>query len=463
MSLSVAMQSGESFYFRLYLKDKGPSGYSIENPEAFLSPAAVSRRQKDGIRIDASDLPVARAYLDTLGALGARPVVTSKWFSTVVVESADSALVRQLQTLPMVDSVKWVWKGNRQTPPGGTAGTAGTVKDTADTARLFPTDPPQKSLYGYAETQINMLDGIRLHQAGYRGSGMRVAVIDAGFRDADRMAVFDSLRLEGTYNVVSPGESVFSDDEHGTKVLSCLAANAPGVMIGTAPEASYWLIKSEDGDSEYPVEEDYWTAAVEFADSAGVQVVSSSLGYFAFDDQALSYHPAMLDGETAFISRAARTAAHKGLLVFVSAGNEGNGNWRKLTFPADVPQVVTVGAVTAGREKSVFSSTGFTADNRVKPDVVALGTHCAVIDGSGSVGYSSGTSFATPIVAGLGVCLWQALPQLSNLEMIRRIQRSASHYNQPDAERGYGIPNLYNAYRDAHENTHENAHEDAGR
>jgi subtilisin family serine protease len=441
MLLSSGMQSGENFCFRIYLKDKGHSGYSIDNPAPFLSQAAICRRQKERIPIDDSDLPIAHAYLDTLDALGAKPVVTSKWFSTVVVECEDSAMVGQLQTLSIVDSVKWVWKGNRNTAMGATC---------KDTARLFPTDTPRNTIYGYAETQINMLDGIRLHEEGYRGKGMRVAVIDAGFMYADRMTVFDSLRLEGTYNVVSPGESVFSDDEHGTKVLSCLAANAPGVMVGTAPEASYWLIKSEDGRSEYPIEEDYWTAAVEFADSAGVQVISSSLGYFAFDDKELSYHPTMLDGKTAFISRAARKAARKGLLLFVSAGNEGNGSWEKLTFPADVQHIVTVGSITASRTKSVFSSVGFTADNRVKPDVVALGTNCTVIDGSGSIRYSSGTSFSAPIVAGLGVCLWQALPQLNNLEMIDRIQRSSSHYYQPDAELGYGIPNLYNAFKDVH-------------
>ncbi|MDR2810644.1 MAG: S8 family serine peptidase [Tannerellaceae bacterium] len=440
MLLSFEMLSGESFCFRIYLKDKGPSGYSIDNPKFFLSQEAISRRQKEHIPVDTSDLPIAHAYLDTLGALGAKPVVTSKWFSTVVVECEDSAIAGQLQALSIVDSVKWVWKGNRNTTT-----TTGTDKDTA---RLFPTDAPKNTTYGYAEKQIHMLNGIRLHKEGYRGKGMRVAVIDAGFMFADRMAVFDSLRLEGTYNVITPGESVFFDDEHGTKVLSCLAANAPGVMVGTAPEASYWLIKSEDGHSEYPIEEDYWTAAVEFADSVGVQVISSSLGYYAFDNKELSYHPSMLDGKTAFISRTAREAARKGLLLFVSAGNEGNGSWEKLTFPADVQHVVTVGSITEGRVKSVFSSVGFTADARVKPDVVALGTNCTVIDGSGSIRYASGTSFSTPIVAGLGVCLWQALPQLNNLEIMDRIRRSSSQYALPDAGMGYGIPNLYNALKD---------------
>ncbi|MDR1937587.1 MAG: S8 family serine peptidase [Tannerellaceae bacterium] len=421
----------------MYLKDKGPSGYSIDNPEVFLSREAIDRRRKENIPLDESDLPIAPSYLDTLASLGAKPVVASKWFATVVVECEDSMLVRRLQNLSIVDSVKWVWKGERNTPPAA----------PPDTSRLVPAEKPQNTTYGYAETQIGMLNGIRLHEEGYRGKGMRIAVIDAGFMNADRMAVFDSLDLKGTYNAVSPGESVFLDDEHGTKVLSCLAANAPGLMVGTAPEASYWLIKSEDGRSEYPIEEDYWTAAVEFADSAGVQVISSSLGYFSFDEKELSYHPSMLDGKTALISLAAGKAAGKGLLLFISAGNEGSGSWEKLTFPSDAGDVLTVGSVTENKVRSAFSSVGFTADARVKPDVVALGTNCTVVDSSGSIRYASGTSFSTPIVAGLGICLWQALPQLNNLEIISRIQHASSQYHQPDAELGYGIPDLYQALK----------------
>jgi subtilisin family serine protease len=441
MLLSFEILSGENFCFRLYLKDKGPSGYSIDRPEGFLSQDAIARRRKENIPIDESDLPISPAYLQRLASLGAQPVVTSKWLLTVVVECQDSALACRLQDLPIVDSLKWVWKGERNTP----------CPAPPDTARLAPSDAPQKETYGYAQKQLDMLNGIRLHQAGYRGKGMRVAVIDAGFMYADRMTVFDSIDLKGTYNVVSPGESVFLDDEHGTKVLSCLAANAPGVMVGAAPEASYWLIKSEDGRSEYPIEEDYWTAAVEFADSAGVQVISSSLGYFAFDPKQLSYQPSMLDGQTASISRAACKAAGKGLLLFLSAGNEGNGCWKTLTFPSDAKHVLTVGSITENKTRSAFSSLGYTADARVKPDVVALGTNCTVIDSSGSIRYASGTSFSTPIVAGLGVCLWQALPELNNLEIISRIQHSASQYNQPDTELGYGIPDLYQALKQKQE------------
>lgn len=482
-----------SYRFRVYLKDKGEAGYRLDHPEAYLSEEAVERRIRQRIPLTESDLPIAPAYLDTLAAAGVQPVVKSKWLATVVVDTPDSLAAERLEQLSIVDSVKWVWKGESEisapaiqtlmlvartaadTDSGETQTSARlanyvlsteassissvsyaastytiaphTATSECDTARLLPADQPLKGKYGYAEKQIRMLNGIRLHEAGFRGQGMRVAVIDAGFEEVDRIGAFDSLKLLGTHNVVFPGTSVFEGDDHGTKVLSCLAAQAPGIMIGTAPEASYWLIKSEDGRSEFPIEEDYWTAAIEFADSVGVDVVTSSLGYFTFDKEALNHTPAELDGRTAQISRTARMAASKGLLVFCSAGNEGSGSWEKITFPGDVAEIVTVGSVNEQKKKSSFSSVGFTADGRVKPDVVALGTGCCVIDPSGSIRYANGTSFSTPVLAGLGICLWQAFPYLSSQEIIERLRQFGHRHKRPDAELGYGLPDFYKIYK----------------
>ncbi len=219
-------------------------------------------------------------------------------------------------------------------------------------------------------------------------------------------------------------------------------------MVGTAPEADYLLIKSEDSRSEFPIEEDYWVAAVEYADSVGVDVVSSSLGYFTFDAMELSHNHAELNGRMAIISRAAHIAGQKGILLFSSAGNEGNGDWEKITFPADASDILTVGAVDENKKKSLFSSAGPTKDGRVKPDVVALGTGCCVISPEGEISYANGTSFATPTLAGLGVCLWQALPSLTSGEIIALIQQSSSKHSRPDAKVGYGIPNIYKAYKE---------------
>lgn len=435
--LATGSGATESYRFRVYLKDKGPAEYTLDQPEDFLSEKAIRRRVRQGRPIDPTDLPIAPAYLDTLAAAGAQPVVQSKWFATVVVAAADSLVAERLARLSIVDSVKWVWKGEWETPR----------PSEPEETRFYPSDAPSSLAYGYADDQIRMLNGIKLHKAGFQGEGMEVAVIDAGFMHVDRLSVFDSLKIAGTHNVVFPGETVFTGDDHGTKVLSCLAADQPGIMIGTAPKASYWLIKSEDSRSEFPVEEDYWAAAVEFADSVGADVVSSSLGYFTFDAEALAYSTDALDGRTAFITRAAKMAADKGMLLFCSAGNEGAGPWGKITFPADAPDILTVGAIDDRKRKSSFSSVGFTADYRVKPDVVALGSGCCVIDPNGQVQYANGTSFATPILAGLGVCLWQAFPTLSNTEIVALFQRGGNQCKRPDAEVGYGLPDVYKIYK----------------
>jgi len=433
------LYADESYCFRIYLHEKGETEYTLERPESFLSPAALERRQKRGIEVGPTDLPISPVYIDSLSALGGELVVQSKWLSTVVMVARDSLFAGRVKELTIVDSVKWIWKGDPEAPYYG---------ERTSEDRLEARDMLLKNVYGYAEEQIKMLNGIKLHEQGFLGEGLKVAVLDGGFMNVDRISAFDSLRLIGTRNMVFPGRSVFEGDDHGTKVLACMAANLLGLMVGTAPKASYLLIKSEDGRSEYPIEEDYWTAAVEYADSVGVDVVSSSLGYFNFDEDEMNYSVEDLDGKTSFISRAAQLASQKGMLMIVSAGNEGNSRWEKITFPSDAEDILTVGAITGNKNKSTFSSVGFTADYRVKPDVVALGTGSTVIDAFGNIRYGNGTSFSTPIVAGLSICLWQALPWLSNQELIHLLQSTSSQHKKPDAELGYGIPDVYKAYKE---------------
>ncbi|MBQ8530313.1 MAG: S8 family serine peptidase [Parabacteroides sp.] len=434
--LPIGLWADEYYCFRVYLKDKGNAGYRVENPEVYLSKRAIERRIKQAIEVTQEDFPISPAYINQLSKTGAKPIVQSRWFATVVMESTDSLVAKQLEQLDIVDSVKYVWKGKREN-----------LERVEETGKLYPEKEPLPDKYGHAQKQIKMLNGMKLHKAGFQGEGMQVAVIDAGFKHVDRIAAFDSLHLLGTYNFVTPGESVFLDDDHGTKVLSCLAANLPGIMVGTAPNASFLLLKSEDGASEYPIEEDYWTAAVEYADSVGVDVVTSSLGYFSFDDESLSYGYEALTGKHALISQAANRASEKGILVFCSAGNEGGNEWRKITVPADAIGAFTVGSITQEKKRSNFSSMGFTADRRVKPDAVALGTSSCVIGSRGDVRFASGTSFSTPILAGLGICLWQSLPGLTNREVMDLLRRSSHLYKRPNVELGYGIPNVYKAYK----------------
>ena len=438
-TISLSADERESYCFRVYLKDKGVSEKAAESPEVFLSQEAIDRRNKRNIEITLSDVPINVSSIETILATGCRLVTQSKWMSTIVVECEDSLRVDQLKTLPVVDSIRCVWYGTDRLQ-------ADVCPD--EKSRLEPVDVVKlPHEYGYAEQQIEMLNGNLLHSIGRSGQGMRVAVIDAGFLNVDRISAFTHMQLIGTHNVVFPGHSVFCNDDHGTKVLSCIAANLEGWMIGTAPEASYLLIKSEDIRTEFPIEEDFWAAAMEYADSVGIDVVTSSLGYHLFDDSTKNYSLSDLDGRTAFVTQVAEIAAEKGMLLFCSAGNEGSKAWGKITFPADASNVLTVGSITTDYERSTFSSTGFTTDFRVKPDVVALGSGAAVIGSGGSVQNANGTSFATPIVAGLGVCLWQALPWLTNKEIIELIRQTASQANQPDVEKGYGIPDFYKAYR----------------
>ncbi len=429
--------SENTYYrFRVYLKDKRNQDCDLRHPEAFLSEAALLRRARRRIPVSESDLPVSATYKKRLAECGCALVTESRWLSTVVVEYPDSGLVENLKRLAFVDSVCWVWKGTHVSR-----------HDTASAAVLSEGVKPLRNRYGYARKQIRMMKGDKLHKRGFKGEGMRIAVIDAGFPDVDRLEAFASAHIAGTRNIVCPGETVYAGEGHGTKVFSCLAADLPGIMTGTAPEATYWLIKSEDSDGESPIEQDYWAAAVEYADSVGASIVTSSLGYYDFDEPAADFTHADLTGRTAFISRAAQMAADKGLLVFSSAGNEGNDPWKKITVPADAPGVLTVGAVTEKGEWCFFSSIGPAADGRIKPDVVALGSACCVIEPGGFIAPAGGTSFATPIVAGLGACLWQALPHLDAAGVRALIRRYASQAGKPDNRLGYGVPDIYKSYK----------------
>ncbi|MDR3308972.1 MAG: S8 family serine peptidase [Tannerella sp.] len=457
LSAAGVVSASETYFFRLYLKDKGMNDFTLHEPERFLSLESVERRMLHEVFVDETDFPVSPVYLEELRAAGAIPRLTSKWMKTVVVECADSSDVERLMNMPFVDSLRCVWRCEDRIKPAKPL--ANDLSDiiiisdmfTDDTTGFPSADIPVEDIYGSARKQIEMLNGVRLHEAGYRGQGMRIAVIDAGFENADRIDAFSSLKLIGTKNITFPGHDVFREDHHGTKALSCLAADLTGVMRGAAPEASYLLIKSEDTRGEFPVEEDYWAAAVEYADSVGIDVISSSLGYFRFDSLPDYYTTDDTDGQTAFVSRIASVAASKGMLVVVSAGNEGVGAWSKITFPADARDILTVGSVTSDGEKSAFSSIGMTADYRIKPDVVALGTSVCVINSSGQTQFSNGTSFSAPTVAGMAACLWQAFPLLRNTELIELIKSSSSQHQTPDVQLGYGIPDIFKAYRTAGE------------
>ncbi len=420
------------------LTDKDGNIFNINAPEDFLSERAIHRRNKQGISISDEDLPVTKIYVDSLRKLGLSILGTSRWFNAVIVESYDTVTLNVLQTLSFVKNF------NYSVPLKGltlslSAETKNTEKYLANTS--------SETEYGIAEKQIDILHGKSLHSSGYRGKGMIIAVIDGGFYKVDSYSAFDSLwlnnRIIAWYDFTEPyNPAFFNGDSHGMSVLSIMGGNIPGEFVGTAPEASFLLLRSEVSQSENLIEEAWWILAAEYADSAGADVINTSLGYSTFDDLTMNYSISDMNGRTAISTLAAEKAFSKGMIIVVSAGNEGNKPWGKITSPSDGNHVLAVGAIDSSKYLAPFSSFGPTTDLRIKPDVVAVGVETAIITSSGVPGNGNGTSYSAPQIAGMISCLWQALPEKTNLEIIDAVRRSSSMYYTPNNFFGYGVPNF---------------------
>lgn len=424
---------GDTLKYRISLKDKAATDYSLQKPEMYLSKKSIERRKRQGLEIDSTDLPVCKKYVDAIRKKGVHVLVTGKWDNFVTVSCNDSMLIAEIAGLPFVRSTERVWRG--------------VAKRASERDSLINKPLRTDSLYGPAITQIKMSHADRLHEAGFKGQGMTIAVIDAGFHNVDKIEAMKNINILGTRDFVNPEADIYAESSHGMSVLSCMAMNQPNVMIGTAPEASYWLLRSEDEYSENLVEQDYWAAAIEFADSVGVDLVNTSLGYYSFDDPTKNYRYRDLNGHYALMSREAAKAADKGIVVVCSAGNSGSGSWKKITPPGDAENVITVGAVNKYGVLAPFSSVGNTADGRVKPDVVAVGLGSDVMGTDGNLRHANGTSFSSPIMCGMVACLWQACPELTAKEIIELVRRSGDRAVFPDNIYGYGIPDLWKAYQ----------------
>ena len=429
----------DTLKYRISLKDKAATEYSLKKPEKYLSAKAIERRRKQNLPIDSTDLPVCRKYIDEIRKQGVKIVVTGKWDNFVTVSCNDTTLIDRIAALPFVLSTEKVWIS-----PGAGKPSMATERDSVLNQ---PTIHPD-SIYGRAITQIQMSNGDKLHEAGFKGQGMTIAVIDAGFHNVDKITAMQNIRILGTKDFVNQQADIFAESSHGLSVLSCIGMNRPDIMTGTAPEASFWLLRSEDEYSEHLVEQDYWSAAVEFADSVGVDVINTSLGYYSFDDKSKNYKYRDLDGRHALMSRQASHIADKGMILVCSAGNSGAGSWKKITPPGDADNVLTVGAIDKRAVLATFSSVGNTADHRVKPDVVAVGVGSDVIRTDGNQGRANGTSFSSPIMCGMVTCLWQACPTLTAKEVIELVRRSGDRAGFPDNIYGYGVPDMWKAYND---------------
>jgi hypothetical protein len=430
MSYAHGQEPVYSYFYRIYLRDKGDNAADKYSAANLLSSRALARRQKAGIQVtDFRDLPVYEGYLNQISLLGLKLHTTSKWMNTALFKSQSAFDTKTLLSFPFVSDVKTV-----KTP-----GKKNIYSDKLNFQIIQADLPPY-------DRPITMINGSPMHDSGYDGKNILIAILDGGFINADNISSLNSLRsrngIKTTYDFVKKNESVYNSSPHGTAVLSVLAGKIPGQIEGTAPGADFLLLKTEDVESEFPCEEDFWAAGAEFADSSGADIISSSLGYFNFDDSTLNYKISDLDGKTAFVTRAAEIAASKGILVINSAGNERDKEWKHIIFPSDGDSVLAVGAVDGDNIISDFTSAGPSADGRIKPDNVAMGVSVPVQTSDNSVGRSSGTSFSCPVLSGMSACLLQAVPRALNSDIIQVLHSSADRYNYPDSLYGYGIPDI---------------------
>ncbi len=428
----------QSKYF-IAFTDKQNSTFTIDKPDEFLSARSVERRQKQGIAVTETDLPVVSAYISQIAQIATKVHYSLRWFNGVIATLTPEQ-EEAIRAFTFVKSLTRIYE------PAKSLG-----EDKTEWQPLQFRD--QNSFtnfdYGASYTQIAMMNGHILHGNGYLGDGMVIAVLDAGFQDANTHFTLDSLwqkgRILGTYDFVNPQSNIFDEHPHGTMVLSTMGGYTSGQLIGTAPRAKYWLIRTEDAAAEQLIEEYNWAAGAEFADSVGADIINSSLGYTTFDVASQNHTYQDLNGNTAPVTLAANMAASKGMVVVVSAGNDGYTSWHYISFPADSPNVLTVGAVDSNRNKADFSSFGPTADGRIKPDVCAMGVQTVLVTPDGAIGISNGTSFSSPLMAGMVACLWQAKPTLTAQQIIELVISSSSNYSNPNNDIGYGIPDFAKA------------------
>ena len=438
----IKYADGPTYIYRLYLRDKHDSPYTLDRPSRFLSRRAIDRRYRQNLPIDSTDLPVNPNYIQQLRQLGADIIGQSRWQNTLLVSTDDTTSIKKFCQLPFVLSSRLVWQAPDSISP--------TSRRTDHLEQFEEHHYTEGQSYGRSYEQISALQGHRLHDIGMHGEGMMIAVIDGGFKNVDRIPAFMTIDICGSHDFVNPSApTLFAETDHGTKVLSAMAVATPYQYVGTAPRSSYWLLRSEDLQTEQEVEEDYWTMAAEFADSVGCDLINSSLGYNEYDNKDRSHALWHLDGHTAFISQSASMLASKGIILVNSAGNSGMGPWKKIGVPADADDIMTVGAVVADAPHRIapFSSIGPSQDGRVKPDIVAVGAPAFLVNGRGVIIEDMGTSFSAPIVCGLTACLWQSLPHMKAADVIRLIRETGNNRDHPDNIYGYGIPNFWRAYQ----------------
>jgi subtilisin family serine protease len=447
-SLTILKVEAQDRYAVFY-KYKPQESLSLENPQGFLTSKAIQRRNREGVQVDSLDLPVSQKYVDQVFDIAHYILYQSKWMNASLVVT-DETGVDELESLPFVDRVELVGKGYIPNPNAR----VGKRIYASTTMKICP--PGGKASRKLESQELpsdfqNNLIGIPdMHEEGFFGDGITVAVFDAGFPGANTATalayLFSNGQVIATRDFVRPwNENVYQDNQHGTNVLSLIASNESQTLVAGAPNADFVLLMTEEIATEYPIEEYNWLRAAEFADSLGVDIINSSLGYWDFDDASMNHTLEELDGQTTVITKAANLASERGILVVNSVGNYGPQT-STLVAPSDSPNVLAIGSVKQDLDVSAFSSRGPTGDGRIKPDLVAFGSGAALIRSNGAVGYANGTSFSAPQITALAAGLWQARPEWTREDLILNLLRSATQYEKPDNILGFGIPNFYDAY-----------------
>ncbi len=433
------------------LKDKGTNPFTIANPSAYLTARSIQRRTRYGIAIDSTDLPITPRYIDSIRLAGAVTILnTSKWLNQVAIQTSDAAALTKINSFPFVISAGPIAARNNAAtvPVNKKLDVEYTQSPEPNTSNTIAADYYS---YGQSFGQVHLHNGEFLHNRGFRGQGMQMAILDAGFFHYLTLPTFDSMRnngqVLGTWDFVAGNASVDEDNAHGMNCLSTIAANMPGIFMGTAPKTSFYLYRTEDVNSEYPIEEQNWVAGIERADSLGIDISSTSLGYFTFDNPVFNHTYADMDGNTTISAKGADFAAKKGILCVFAAGNEGGSSWHYIITPSDADSVMAVGAVSTSGVVGGFSSYGPSSDGQIKPSVAAVGVNAVIANpNTGQPSFGSGTSFACPNMAGLTTCLWQAFPEINNMGIINVMQQSATRASNPDDRVGYGIPDMKKAF-----------------
>ncbi|MBS1760477.1 MAG: S8 family peptidase [Bacteroidetes bacterium] len=431
-------------------KDKNSSPYSFSNPLSYLSQRAIDRRTKYGIAIDSTDLPVNPSYINQIKNIANVTLLNiSRWQNAVTIKTTDPSALTTINNLSFVRNVNTI--AARNVDPGIQANKF--EKEDLDAIVPPSANRIAADYYNYGAAsynEIHLHNGEFLHNIGLRGQGMQIAMLDNGFNNYLTLKAFDSVNAEnrvlGTWDFVANEANVADDGSHGMSCLSTICANIPGQFIGKAPKASFWLYQTEDNTSEYPIEEFNWVCGAERADSSGADVISSSLGYYDFDDPSFNYTYAQMNGHSTIAVIGASNATKKGMLVFLANGNEGTNAWHYLITPADADSILAVGAVNVLGAVGGFSSYGPSADGRVKPEVASVGVGSVIQSTGNTVVSGNGTSFACPNMAGLGTILWQAFPEFNNMKIRTALLRASSKFTTPDDRIGYGIPNMKTAF-----------------